>query len=337
MPKKWGDDRQDQKLLKLYLYLLFSKQPIPRAVLIDRLNTSSQRIGDYVKKLEEMLGSDYGHLKKTKVGRQTYYSLERPNKSICMPLDPDGLRQMEICRDFMIGLFSEKDRNLIEQELFKIKTNLPQKYANYQSVQIANAVSKGHIDYTPFQNQIHELELAIINRECCEVTYKKNYYDEPKTFCIAPQKLVAYHESLNVYGWLITSSGHIMTEQHEPINLSIHRMLEVKIQKGRVADKLPIVDITGQRNFGYMKKDSFKVKILFSKNVATYVVERTWSPDQQLTFNDDKSVILEFTSQSKQEVKSFILGFGKNATILEPIELRDEIFEELHEIIDLYK
>ena len=68
-----------------------------------------------------------------------------------------------------------------------------------------------------------------------------------------------------------------------------------------------------------------------------YVSERKWSDDQIFTLNDDGSSILEFSSRSKYEVITFVLGFGMQAELLEPINLRESIKEHLKASLKLYE
>lgn len=53
-------------------------------------------------------------------------------------------------------------------------------------------------------------------------------------------------------------------------------------------------------------------------------------------FNDDGSLLLEFTSGNKYEVISFVLGFGQNAVLLEPASLKDEIAKEIESMQKAY-
>ena len=67
--------------------------------------------------------------------------------------------------------------------------------------------------------------------------------------------------------------------------------------------------------------------------MARYVEESTWHPSQKLTRQRDGSVIAEFTLDGTEEIKRWIMSFGKQAQVLEPEGLRDEIVEEWKEAI----
>ncbi len=53
--------------------------------------------------------------------------------------------------------------------------------------------------------------------------------------------------------------------------------------------------------------------------------------------NSDGSCILEFKTQNFDEVKRWVLPFGAGAEVLEPIELRERVMEELRCALNYYK
>jgi predicted DNA-binding transcriptional regulator YafY len=82
--------------------------------------------------------------------------------------------------------------------------------------------------------------------------------------------------------------------------------------------------------FGIIFDKPFQVKIRFSREVAPYIRERTWSPNQRITENEaDGSIILEMETCGWVDVKKWVLSHGAQAELLEPKEMRKEIAEEL--------
>jgi predicted DNA-binding transcriptional regulator YafY len=88
------------------------------------------------------------------------------------------------------------------------------------------------------------------------------------------------------------------------------------------------------KSFGVFHGDEeIQVKIQFRPSVARYVEESTWHPSQKLTRQGDGSVIAEFTLDGTEEIKRWVLSFGKHAQVLMPHGLRDEIVEELKQAV----
>ena len=55
---------------------------------------------------------------------------------------------------------------------------------------------------------------------------------------------------------------------------------------------------------------------------APYIRERTWHPSQKIEAEPGGSIILT------REVKLWLIGFGVEAEVLEPAELRDDVKPE---------
>ena len=69
----------------------------------------------------------------------------------------------------------------------------------------------------------------------------------------------------------------------------------------------------------------YNIVIEFSPRVATNVSEVSWHQTQQLEFKPDGSCILRFIVSGIDEIKWWILGYGDQAVVLQPPELRDAV------------
>ena len=59
-----------------------------------------------------------------------------------------------------------------------------------------------------------------------------------------------------------------------------------------------------------------------------YAKESHWHKSQKLTAQKDGSLIAEFQLTDTQEIKRWIMSFGRHAIVLEPVDLRNAIAEE---------
>ena len=89
-------------------------------------------------------------------------------------------------------------------------------------------------------------------------------------------------------------------------------------------------------NIGIWNNDvePIKIELLFSKEINTYILERTWHKDQECKQNDDGSVYLSFTSNQTQELKYWIMSFGSAVKVLSPETLRNDIKKELRKSLE---
>ena len=84
-------------------------------------------------------------------------------------------------------------------------------------------------------------------------------------------------------------------------------------------------------------KTPLEVELLFDKEIATYATNRIWHSDQTLEEREDGSVYLKFKTTQKKELLRFILGQGHTVKVLGPMELVEEVKEELQRTEKMYK
>ncbi|WP_027358758.1 helix-turn-helix transcriptional regulator [Desulforegula conservatrix] len=87
------------------------------------------------------------------------------------------------------------------------------------------------------------------------------------------------------------------------------------------------------RPFGLIMDDCFECRIWFSEYVAKYIRERRWAEDQRITENPDGSIILEMQTCGWPDVKRWVLSYGKDARVIDPVKMRQEILEEIAEML----
>ncbi len=78
------------------------------------------------------------------------------------------------------------------------------------------------------------------------------------------------------------------------------------------------------------------VMIWFAKESAPYIRERQWHTSQQIKEHPDGSLTLTFIARGLNEVKRWVLFYGKGAIALEPTELVEMMRAELFEMSQKY-
>jgi len=98
----------------------------------------------------------------------------------------------------------------------------------------------------------------------------------------------------------------------------------------RVPDGFRLSDFLGS-HFGIMTEDEeYRVRIMFSREQAPYVEERTWHAGQAIERNDDGTIVLSFTANSLFELRRWVLSWGADAKVLEPDILARQVRDELN-------
>lgn len=79
-----------------------------------------------------------------------------------------------------------------------------------------------------------------------------------------------------------------------------------------------------------------KVIVRFSKLVAQNVAEVAWHKTQQLRFNDDGTLDYQVTVSGLTEMSWWILGYGDQAEVLVPDDLRERIAGKAARMVEIY-
>ena len=188
----------------------------------------------------------------------------------------------------------------------------------------------GSANYSKQAEVIDELMLGIEDRRAVFITYQSQRATEPVTYDIYPYGLVYHRGALYLVG------------------LSVQRdeICHWKVSRIEAAEVTPIhfqppEDFDLKRHlagsFGVYHGDGdVLVKVRFSKEVARYVSESTWHASQKLTPQKDGSLLAEFHLSNIEEIKHWLLGFGRHARVMEPMSLVNQIRDEAQEVSRTY-
>jgi predicted DNA-binding transcriptional regulator YafY len=189
----------------------------------------------------------------------------------------------------------------------------------------------GFVDYSGKAEIIDDLSVAIEDFKAVHITYQSRQATEAATRDVYPYSLTWHKTAL----YLVAFSP-----EHDKFrNYKVNRIEAVE-GSAITFQRQPDFDISQHlaRSFGiYDGDDDVSVVIKFLPGVARYVREATWHGSQTLTTQRDGSLLATFRLSSTVEIKSWVLGFGPNATVLEPASLRAEIAADLEQSIRAYQ
>jgi predicted DNA-binding transcriptional regulator YafY len=83
-------------------------------------------------------------------------------------------------------------------------------------------------------------------------------------------------------------------------------------------------------------KGRYRVVVRFEKQVASNVAEVNWHKTQSLRWNDDGSLDFRATVDGLGEIVWWVLGYGRQAEVLQPPELRAMIAEHVTALAETY-
>lgn len=301
MPTKWDDATHSEKLLALFAMLLFNNREYSLTELTKKkhLYASKASVG---RLLDRFACTKLGNLKHKMRGREKFYWLEKHERIPPITLNADGLYQLALCRDFLTHLLPEKMWAETQASLSQAVSFLPQGCQNLPP-SIGASLSKGRIDYKPFQEIIASLVQAIHQRRVCQIEYVSAGKREEKQYAFAPARILAYHECLYVDGWRVTDDDPVTLVYDDPLRLAVQRFRKCQVTE-RSTDGLPALPPPEQQGMGVMSGEAFTARIWFAPQAATYVAERQWSADQQIEMREDGSLILTASMSNVPETVS---------------------------------
>jgi proteasome accessory factor B len=190
------------------------------------------------------------------------------------------------------------------------------------------SVGAGH--YANKDEILDALMVGIEDRKAVFITYQSQQATEPVTYDVYPYGLIYHRNSLYLVG-------------HAPQHNQIRHWKVDRIELAEVT-KFPFqrpTDFDLQKHlsgsFGiFHGHGNICVKVRFSSAVARYVQESKWHASQQLTTQKDGSLLAEFQLSTTQEIKRWILSFGREAVVMEPMSLAGEIHCEATEMVQAY-
>ncbi len=195
-----------------------------------------------------------------------------------------------------------------------------------------HATSVGASDYSQRWAMIDQLMVAIEDRFVSLIVYQSDQASEPAEQEIYPQGFVFHRGSLYLIAWSVQRNA-IRTYKMDRIESVQATKLSAVIPKDfDLADWL-------EHSFGVFRSAEGElrtIRIHFARDVARYVKESNWHKSQQLISQPDGSLIAEFRLTDTSEIKRWIMTFGPNATVMEPIELVEEIQRDLEQMMSKY-
>jgi predicted DNA-binding transcriptional regulator YafY len=79
------------------------------------------------------------------------------------------------------------------------------------------------------------------------------------------------------------------------------------------------------------------IKLAVQKNQAQYLITQPWHESQNISFEDEEKVIFTFRVHPTYEFRAMLLSLGKEAEVLEPLSLREDLRSELEKMWNIYK
>lgn len=198
--------------------------------------------------------------------------------------------------------------------------------------QVFHHTMVGAGDYTKQAEAIEQLMQGIDERKAVFIGYQSLRATEPVSYPIYPYGLVYHRGALYVVG---------RSPDHQEIrHWKVNRIEWAELQE--FPFQLP-PDFNLQehmaRSFGVFHGDgeAIRVTVRFAPAVARYVSESRWHASQRLAPQKDGSLVMELELGALEEVKQWLLSFGRHAEVLQPAALRADLAAEAAALLARYR
>ena len=180
---------------------------------------------------------------------------------------------------------------------------------------------------------------CVDKREWMRIEYQR-FDGEVKRYTIAPYHMIFYHgnwyavgkrEALSEPGEPTPPSGHPSKGGDQLVTFAVSRIREIEGagEYFEIPESFDPKEHVRQA-FGIVRGDKpFRVKLLFSKKIATYIREREWHPTQKMVDRRDGSLELSFETAGWKELVRWILSWQPDVKVISPKRLRDRIREKM--------
>lgn len=191
----------------------------------------------------------------------------------------------------------------------------------------------GISDYTSRGRLIDTLIQAMEEKRRVLVVYRSAQSTEATERELGPQGLIFHNGRLYLIAWSVQTS--------EIRNYKVDRIEDATLGsdlKYVIPADFNLTDWQKQA-FGVFHggvNDEQTVVIQFSKEAARYVQESRWHDSQRFLEQPDGSVQMQLNLTELSAVTKWILSFGRNAVVLEPPALVEQIRGELMQMQDSY-
>ena len=179
---------------------------------------------------------------------------------------------------------------------------------------------------------------CVDRREVMRIRYQR-FDGETKRYILAPYHMFFHHGNWYVVGRRDTGWKPAVREMGgREENLAMFAVSRIRSIEG-TSRHFDVPEWFHPRKyieqgFGIVRGDkTFRVRLLFSKKVATYIKERHWHPTQRIVEKRDGGIELSLETAGWKELVRWILSWQPDVKVISPKRLRDRIREKMEEAL----
>ncbi len=309
-----------ERLYHLHNILNQRRTPISRQDLIERLECSQATLYRLIAELRDFLGAP---IEQDPDNRGFYYdrSYEQPFDLPGIWISPAELQALLTARQVLGNV----QPGLLEGELKSLQGRITS-LLQQKGVEAEDGRAPIHIQHVagrPVPARMFQDVLgALINHQRLHIVYHGRRKNQETTREISPQRLTQYRNSWYLDAWCHQAKG-------------LRSFALERVRSETVLDQ-PTRDVGEaalaahfDRSYGIFSGPAEHTACLrFTPEMARWISEESWHPDQQGHFEDSGSWVLKLPFSNHRELVMDVLRYGSNVEVIEPDFLRQAVAEE---------
>jgi predicted DNA-binding transcriptional regulator YafY len=317
-----------ERLYHLHNILNQRRTPISRHDLMERLECSQATLYRLVGELRDFLGAPIEQDPDT---RGFYYdrSYEQPFDLPGIWISPGELQALLTARQVLANV----QPGLLEGELESLQGRITS-LLRQKGVEAEGGESRIHIQHVAGRavpaRMFQDILGALIRRQRLRIRYHGRRRDEESERTISPQRLTQYRNSWYLDAWCHQAEGlrSFALERIREQSLVDEEAREVSAQ---------VLSAHFDQSYGIFSGPAEHVaELRFTPEMARWISEENWHPDQQGAFEADGSWLLKVPFSSARELIMDILRHGAEVEVLAPDFLRQAVAAEAQKAAGIY-
>ncbi len=222
-----------------------------------------------------------------------------------------------------LAMASDKILNVLPKSIQKIIAGL---YLN-QGVDFGLQTK---INYKEIEDMFNQLHMAYMEKKSILISY---YNIDRKE--INRRKIDPYAFKFYFSVWYMIGYCHLR-KCVRTFRVDRIRKMEMTSENFKIKTDFDMEDFFSG-SWGIVKGKKAKIKLVFNKSISDFISEIDWHPSQKLSIDKEGDLVAEYEVMGLEEIEKWILSFGSNVTVLEPLQLKEKIYSTILEMKNNYK
>ncbi len=317
-----------ERLYHLHNILNQRRTPILRQDLMERLECSQATLYRLVGELRDFLGAP---IEQDSDSRGFYYdrSYEQPFELPGIWISPGKLQALLTARQVLGNV----QPGLLEGELESLQGRITS-LLQQKGVEPESSDSRIHIQHVAGRavpaRMFQDVLAALFQRQRLKIRYHGRRRDEESERVISPQRLTQYRNSWYLDAWCHKAEGLR--------SFALERVREQTLLD-EAAREVSQKDLTAHfdQSYGIFSGPADNLaELRFTPEMARWISEENWHPDQQGSFDASGSWLLKLPFSSSRELLMDILRYGADVEVLAPDFLREAVAQAVNDTAALY-